>query len=92
MATLDGFFNSPLQFPAEERLERLRALFRKVLDLATSGDLKPTEELPFVEWEARFLIGFAFRLTTIATIQQTQENEDLGVLKTRRTWYRRSMS
>ncbi len=92
MATLDRFFNTPLQFPAEERMERLRALFRKVLDLATSGDLKPTEELPFVEWEARFLIGFAFRLTTIATIQQTQENEDLGVLKTRRTWYRRSMS
>ncbi len=92
VSVLDGFFNTPLQFPPEERREKVRGLFRKVLDLGTSGDLTPTEALPFVDWEAKFLIGFAFRLTTIAVIQQTQANNDLGVLKTKRTWYRKSMS
>jgi hypothetical protein len=90
--TLDSFFNTPLRFPLEERREKVRGLFRKALDLGTSGDLQPGDALPFVDWEARFLIGFAFRLTIIATIQDTQDRDDLGVLKTKRTWYRRSMS
>ena len=90
--TLDAFFNEPQRFPREQQLDRVRGVFRKALDLGTSGDLKPTDDLPFVDWEARFLIGFAFRLTIISTIQDTQDREDLGVLKTKRTWYRRSMS
>lgn len=90
--TLDSFFNAPLQFPPGEREKEIRELFSKVLYLGTSGDLTPTEPMPFVQWEAQFLVGFSFRLTTIATIQQTQNNENLGVLKTKRTWYRRSMS
>jgi hypothetical protein len=53
------------------------------------GSWTPPGELPFSNIEAEYLIGLSFRLTLRSILWVTQEREDLGVLKTERTWFRR---
>jgi ABC-type transporter lipoprotein component MlaA len=78
---LDAFYNAPLEYPPEERRERIDGIFRKTLDLA-QGVLDPGDEsLPFTSVEARFLIGLSFRNTIRDIIHQTQLANDMGVLK-----------
>jgi len=74
----------------EERTteEKPRYSRSEVADLGDAG-LRPGRELPFTSLEAKFLIGLAFRLTLSDVIFQSQLREDLGVLKTRHTWFRR---
>jgi hypothetical protein len=54
-----------------------------------SGNLMPTEELPFTDEEAKFLIGQAFRRSLQALLWTSQEREDMGVLLTERRRSRR---
>lgn len=54
-----------------------------------SGNLMPTEELPFTDEEAKFLIGTAFRRSLQGVLWTSQEREDLGVLMTERRRQRR---
>lgn len=87
--TLDAFYNAPLAFPPEERQERIESVLSKVLYLS-SGELQPDMELPFREWEAEFLIGLAFRTLLQAVVLQSQDLHDQGILRTRRTRWRRA--
>jgi len=81
---LDRFYNAPLEFPAEERAERIEQIFAKVLYLS-HGNLEPGTPLPFTELESRFLIGLSFRQNLQFLILQSQELDDSGVLLTRRS-------
>jgi ABC-type transporter lipoprotein component MlaA len=85
---LDSFYAAPLALPEEERVEWVSNLLRKVMQL--SGELEPTEELPLSEREAEFLIGLAFRVTLLSVLSSSQDREDLGVLLTERTRWRRA--
>jgi len=51
--------------------------------------LQPGGELPFSNREAEYLIGLAFRRTLQEILWVSQSREDLGVLRTRRSWWRR---
>jgi ABC-type transporter lipoprotein component MlaA len=80
---LDAFYNAPLEWPAEEREARIRAMLQRVAALA-GGTLQPGEPLPFSENEARFLVGISFRLTLIDVLWSSQERHDQHVLLTPR--------
>jgi hypothetical protein len=88
VAELDSFFDVPLELPEEERARWVSNLLRKVMNLA--GELRPDAELPLTEREAEFLIGLAFRVTLMNVISSSQERDDLGVLLTERTRWRRA--
>ena len=79
-----------LRLAGEEREEKSDDSYSRsdMADLGESG-LQPSRELPFTDLQAKFLIGLAFRITLSDVIFQSQEREDLGVLQTRRTWFRR---
>jgi hypothetical protein len=51
--------------------------------------LQPGGALPFSNLEAKYLIGLAFRRTLQEILWVSQSREDLGVLRTRRSWWRR---
>jgi ABC-type transporter lipoprotein component MlaA len=87
---LDAYYNAPLVFPAEEREERATKILQKVVALATEHDLEPGNPIPLSRVEAEFLIGVAFRLTVHDIILSTQNRNDMGVLKTPRSSWRRS--
>lgn len=88
--TLDRFYNTGLRIPEVYRTPWMMGVLRKILDLA-EGSLVPTSaELPFTRMEAEFLIGLSFRNTIRDVIYQTQEQDDMGVLMTRRSNSNRS--
>lgn len=55
-----------------------------------SAGLEPAVELPFTNLEAEYLIGLAFRRTLQSVLWVSQQREDLGVLRSRRSALRRS--
>ena len=87
---LDAYYNAPLVFPAEEREERATQILQKVVAMATENDLEPGNPIPLSQVEAEFLIGVAFRLTVHDIILSSQNRNDMGVLKTPRSSWRRS--
>jgi ABC-type transporter lipoprotein component MlaA/dienelactone hydrolase len=89
MEQLDAFYNAPLAFPPEERAARIKNIIQKTLSLA-KGQLEPDVELPLSEIEAQFIIGLVYRLTLATIIYNSQARQDLGVLQTDRSWFRRS--
>ncbi|HZM00398.1 MAG TPA: VacJ family lipoprotein [Planctomycetota bacterium] len=80
---LDGFYNTPLKWPADEREARIRATLQRVAALA-GGSLRPGDPLPFSEDEARFLVGLSFRITLVDVLWASQERHDQQVLLTPR--------
>jgi len=78
---LDALYRAPLRWPAGEREDRIRNLLLKVVALA-EGDLEPTAELPFEDWEAEYLIGLSFRWTLRTAIFESQMRANRGVLLT----------
>ena len=58
------------------------------LDPASQG-LGTANALPFTTLEAEYLIGLAFRRTLQTVLWVSQTREDLGILQTRRTNFRR---
>jgi ABC-type transporter lipoprotein component MlaA len=53
------------------------------------GTLAPARGLPFTNLEAEYLIGLAFRRTLQSVLWVSQTREDLGVLRTQRSGFRR---
>jgi hypothetical protein len=88
MEQLDAFYNAPLAFPEEEREERVVGILQKVI--RASGDLQPGTPIPLSQLEAEFLVGVAFRMALHDMIWVSQLRNDMGVLKTPRSQYRRS--
>jgi hypothetical protein len=90
MEQLDAFYNAPLAFPEDEREERVVGILQKVVQSSGDHDLEPGTPIPLSQLEAEFLIGLAFRLTLHDMIWVSQERNDLGVLKTPRSRFRRA--
>jgi hypothetical protein len=87
---LDAYYNAPLVFPPEEREERAAKILQKVVAMASEHDLEPGNPIPLSRVEAEFLIGVAFRLTVHDIILSSQDRNDMGVLQTERSAWRRS--
>lgn len=51
--------------------------------------LRSVRELPFTDLEARYLIGLDFRLILVEILSTSQDEENLGVLETPRSFFRR---
>jgi ABC-type transporter lipoprotein component MlaA len=90
MEQLDAFYNAPLVFPEEEREERVVGILQKVLQSSGEWDLQPGTPIPLSQLESEFLIGLAFRMALHDMIWVSQIRNDMGVLKTPRSQFRRS--
>ncbi|MBW2389054.1 MAG: VacJ family lipoprotein [Deltaproteobacteria bacterium] len=90
MEQLDAFYNAPLAFPEEEREERVVGILQKVLRSSGELDLQPGTPIPLSQLEAEFLIGVAFRMTLHDMIWVSQMRNDMGILTTPRSQFRRS--
>ncbi len=77
--SLDGLFNAPLNWPADEREKRMKEAIYKALYFAQNG-LDVSGNIPLTEDESRFLIGLAFRYTLMSAIVDSQRRDNLGVL------------
>lgn len=77
---LDDMFDAPLDWPAEERRQRMDEAIYKALYFAQNG-LGISGDIPLSKDESRFLIGLAFRFTLMSVIIDSQQRENLGVLK-----------
>ncbi len=86
---LDAYYNAPLEEPLEHRELVIRHTVLKALQLG-NGTLTPSVPGLFSQNEARFLIGLSYRSSLQDVIFQTQERHDRGVLRTKRSHYRRS--
>lgn len=85
MEQVDAYYNAPLEWPAEEREDRVRETLMKALSVGESG-LRPSQPLPFTDREARFLIGLNFRMDLRDVIFETQRRNDRGVLASPLYW------
>ena len=81
VTVLDDYYRAPLNWPAGEVEDRMVATVRKALQLG-DGTFRPGAAMPFSDYEAEFLIGFAFRLTVMDLIWTTQTLDNRGVLLT----------
>jgi ABC-type transporter lipoprotein component MlaA len=87
-ARIQGILQRAMEFGREQIAER--ELFSRMASADVSyGDWTPPGELPFSNLEAEYLIGLSFRLSLQSILWVSQEREDLGVLQTQRTWFRR---
>lgn len=82
---LDGYYRTPLQWPADEREQRIEDALYKAAALADEG-LGEDRRLPFSREESAFLIGLGYRNILQNTIFASQRRHDLGVLKTPYRW------
>jgi ABC-type transporter lipoprotein component MlaA len=79
---LDQFYDAPLAWPADQRLQEEKNTFLKVAALTRSlGSAPPQGELPFSAIESQFLIGVNFRFILRDAIYASQEHDNLGVLR-----------
>jgi ABC-type transporter lipoprotein component MlaA len=85
---LDRMFNAPLQWPADTREQRMRTTLNKAVALS-NGALDPGLEIPLTLEESQFLIGVLFRYVLVNVIQNSQERNNLGILKNDPAAFRR---
>jgi len=77
---LDQMFNAPLAWPAAERWKRMEEALHKALYFADNG-LDVSGNIPLTRAESDFVLGVAFRFTLINVIEDSQQRDNLGVLK-----------
>jgi phospholipid-binding lipoprotein MlaA len=78
--SLDNLFNAPLNWPADEREQRMKEAIYKAIYFAQNG-LDVSGTIPLTDDESEFLIGLAFRYTLMGAIVDSQRRDNLGVLK-----------
>jgi ABC-type transporter lipoprotein component MlaA len=78
---LDGLFNTPLAWPADQRKQRMLEAIYKALYFAGNKSLDVYQnDIPMTLDESEFLIGLAFRYTLMSAIVDSQRRDNLGVL------------
>lgn len=85
---LDDYFKAPLRWQKEERNEHIEKTLKKMaqLDLV---QFESEDGLPFDPVEARFLIGFGFRLKLRDVIYASERQGRSGLLKAKPSWISR---
>ena len=74
----DGYFDAPLEWPAERRLDETLDTVKKAFVIAQGSDedtekLRKYQKLPFTRQGSNFLIGLSSRATTIQTIAASRQ-------------------
>ncbi len=87
-APLDDLYDAPLQWPIEQRQARINNTLHKVTALMT-GPPPTNGTPPFDAIESKYLVGLSFRLTLRDTIFNSQRRENLGILQTPLSPWRR---
>ena len=77
---LDEMFQAPLEWPADERRQRMLTAIYKALYFAQNG-LDMSGNIPVTRVESQFLVGLVFRYTLMSVIEDSQRRNNLGVLK-----------
>lgn len=80
MQQLDAYYDTPLSWPAETRVEMMENALMKTAASAM-GDQKMTDLPPLNRQEARFLIGLWYRRALTDAIHCSQFERDLGVVQ-----------
>ena len=80
LAQLDGYFQAPLEWPADTRAANIENTFLKLVSLSRNPLPAPTP-LPFSGIESEFLVGTAFRLTLRDAIFSSQQRNNRRVLE-----------
>jgi len=91
MLGLDEYFTSPNQWAAEERHDRMEKALMKMAQLDVD-QLESEDGLPFDPLEARFLIGFGFRLKLRDVIYESERQRKSGRFRSNPSWIRRDDS
>ncbi len=88
---IDSYHNAPKAWPAAERQARVNNSLHKATMI---GSLPPEKlaALPFDAVESKFLMGLSFRLTLRDTIYSSQTRNNMGVLHTPLSSWRREES
>ena len=82
IARLDEHFNAALNWPAEERSERIDQLFHEVAALSSNLEtVAPGSPIPLDANESRFLLGLAFRITLRDVIFLSQKRLNQGIIE-----------
>lgn len=83
---LDEFYNAPLKWPEDERLEKIRFALLKTAGLL-DPEAKNLKQLPFTKTESQYLLGLSNRVTlrsTLLALHKFREFKDpLGKI----SWY-----
>jgi ABC-type transporter lipoprotein component MlaA len=86
--TLNRMMEAPMDWPAGERQARMGNSLQKLLSL-DSMPSSASGELPFDGTESRFLTGLTFRLILRDAIYSSQTRNNMGVLHSPLSWWRR---
>ncbi len=78
---LDSYANAPLKWPAAERQQRINNTMHKVSYMLLNKKA-PSQPVVFDGDESKYLIGLAFRVGLRDIIFDSQSRENLGVLQT----------
>jgi phospholipid-binding lipoprotein MlaA len=85
---LDSYANAPLKWPEAERQQRVNNTMHKV-SYAFSSKNTPEQPVIFDGDESKYLIGLAFRLGLRDIIYDSQSRNDMGVIQTPISSWRR---
>lgn len=85
---LDSYVNAPLKWPEAERQERINNTMHKA-GYALLTKNSSAQPVMFDADESKYLIGLAFRFGLRDIIYDSQSRENLGVLRTRVSSWRR---
>ena len=90
-ARLDRYYEAPLGWPADQRQARVNNSLHKVAKLLTLPP-SPSRLPPFEAIESQYLVALSFRLTLRDTIYSSQSRQNMGILQTPLSTWRREAS
>jgi ABC-type transporter lipoprotein component MlaA/pimeloyl-ACP methyl ester carboxylesterase len=79
---LDAFYKAPLQWPQQERHERINQTTAKALMMLAPGPRAKTPPVTFGGIESKYLIGLNFRFILRDAIFNSQSRHNLGQIQT----------
>jgi len=85
---LDRFYDAPLAWPSGERQALVNNAIHKAEKMGTLP-VSSLMDLPFAGTESQFLIGLTFRLTLRDAIYSSQSRNNMGVIRTPLSAWRR---
>ncbi len=88
---LDRYYKAPLGWPADQRQARVNNSIHKAAKLLTLPP-SPSRPAPFEAIESQYLVALSFRLTLRDTIYSSQSRQNMGILRSPLSTWRREAS